>query len=153
MFNKEQIKNWVNEYLENTDRFLVDVVIKNDDLIMVFLDSDTELTIDHCVQVSRMLEGKLNRDEHDFELRVSSAGVDHPLTLKRQYRKNINRTVKLLLKDGSETTGIIKDAGEDGIVLMPTVTKKRNKIKQTETAAEQAIPFDNIKEARIQIVF
>ncbi|MBK9290347.1 MAG: ribosome assembly cofactor RimP [Bacteroidetes bacterium] len=153
MIDKNQIRQWVTEFLEGTDRFVVDVLIKNDDLIMVFLDSDTQLTIDHCVQVSRMLEGKLDRDVQDFELRVSSAGIDHPLTLARQYRKNINRTVKLTLTDSSELTGIITAADDQGITLTPVVTKKRNRLKQTEKAEPQQIDFSQIKEARVQISF
>ena len=53
MLDIELIKGWVNEALDGSDRFLVDVVIKNDDLILIFLDADTSLTIDHCVEVSR----------------------------------------------------------------------------------------------------
>lgn len=153
MIDKEQIKNWVTEFLEGTDRFVVDVLVKNDDLILVFLDSDTQLTIDHCVQVSRMLEGKLDREIHDFELRVSSAGVDHPLTMTRQYLKNIGRTVKLLLTDGNEITGMIKAADNEGITLTPVITKKRNKLIQTQTTADINIAYPTIKEARIQISF
>lgn len=153
MIDKQQIKNWVTEFLEGSDRFVVDVVVKSDDVIMVFLDADSQLTIEHCAQVSRMLESKLDREQYDFELRVSSAGVDHPLTLKRQYRKNINRSVKLTLTDGTETTGVIKAVDEQGITIAPTITKKRNKIKQTEQAPEQNFAFENIKEAKIQISF
>lgn len=153
MIDKQQIKNWVTEFLEGSDRFVVDVVVKNDDVIMVFLDADTQLTIEHCAQVSRMLESKLDREQNDFELRVSSAGVDHPLTIKRQYRKNINRTVKLLLTDETEIVGIIKSADDHAITIAPVVTKKRNKLKQTEVAPEKTISFETIKEAKVQISF
>lgn len=153
MIDKKQIRSWIEEFLEGTDRYVVDVIVKNDDVIMIFLDADTQLTIEHCVQVSRLIESKLDRETHDYELKVSSAGIDHPLTLLRQYRKNINRTVKLLLDDQSEITGIITAVDDNGIGLTPVVTKKRNKLKQTETAPEQIIAFTRIKEARIQISF
>ncbi|HMM12046.1 MAG TPA: ribosome assembly cofactor RimP [Bacteroidales bacterium] len=153
MIDRHLIKNWVTEFLEGTDRFVVDVIVKQDDVIMVFLDADSQLTIDHCAQVSRMIESKLDREIHDYELRVSSAGIDHPLTMKRQYKKNINRNVKLELADGSETTGLITAANDEGITIAPIIVKKRNKLKQTEKAPEQHYTYDQIKEARIQISF
>jgi ribosome maturation factor RimP len=120
---------------------------------MVFLDADSQLTIEHCVQVSRLIESKLDREIHDYELKVSSAGIDHPITMLRQYRKNINRTAKITLTDHSEITGIITAVNDQAITITPVITKKRNKLKQSEIAPEQTIDFNRIKEARIQISF
>ena len=146
MLSKELLKEWVNEVLENTDRFLVDIAIKNDDLILVFLDSDTSLNIDHCVEVSHHIESKLNRDEEDYELRVSSSGLDHPLSLPRQYVKNIGRSIRLELNDGSSHLGKIISADEQQVTIVEIVEKKRNKIKQQETAGELTVAYSDIKE-------
>lgn len=147
MLNRDIIIDWVNEVLEGTDRFVVDVVIKNDDLIMVFLDADSSLTIDHCVEVSRHIESNLNRDEEDFELRVSSAGLDHPLSLPRQFVKNIGRNIRLEMNDGSSHLGKITGADDLGVTIEVIVEKKRNKIKQQELAGTMTCTYKDIKEA------
>lgn len=146
MLDIELIKGWVNEALDGSDRFLVDVVIKNDDLILIFLDADTSLTIDHCVEVSRFVESRLNRDEHDFELRVSSSGLDHPLSMPRQYIKNKGRNIRLELHDGSSHLGKITDADENHVTIEIIHEKKRNKIKQQETAGSMTVNYLAIKE-------
>ena len=147
MLNRDIIIDWVNEVLEGTDRFVVDVVIKNDDLIMVFLDADSSLTIDHCVEVSRHIESNLNRDEEDFELRVSSAGLDHPLSLPRQFVKNIGRNIRLEMNDGSSHLGKITGADDLGVTIEVIVERKRNKIKQQELAGTMTCTYKDIKEA------
>ncbi len=147
MIDKELVKEWVNELLDGTDRFLVDVAIKNDDLILVFLDSDTALTIEHCVEVSRHIESKLNRDEEDYELRVSSSGLDHPLTLIRQFVKNIGREIRFEMNDGSHLHGKIIAADDKNLNIELIIEKKRKKIKEQSTAGTMIIAYDDIKEA------
>lgn len=153
MLDKEQIVTWVNEFLEGTDRFLVDVSIKFNDSIMVFLDADSGLTIDHCAEVSKMIEAKLDRDEEDFELRVSSAGLDHPFQLLRQYKKNIGKRIKVELTDGTAHTGNLLQADESALTLEPIIEKKLNKIKIQQTGEPITIAMSDIKEAKPVIVF
>lgn len=147
MIDKELVKEWVNELLEGSDRFLVDVSIKNDDLILVFLDSDTSLNIEHCVEVSRMIESKLNRDEEDYELRVSSSGLDHPLTLTRQFVKNIGRDIRLEMNDGTSHLGKIVAADDKNLSIDLIIEKKRKKIKEQTIAGSMTVAYDDIKEA------
>ncbi len=146
MLDKEQIKIWVDEFLDGTDRFVVDVVLKNEDKIFVFLDSDSALTIEHCVEVSRALESRLNRDELDFELRVSSAGLDHPLSIPRQYVKNIGRKIRLEMSDGNIHTGKIIEAGNETVTIETIHEKKHKKIKQEEIGDILRVPYHEIKE-------
>lgn len=146
MLEREQIKRWVEEILDGTDRFVVDVVLKNEDMIYVFLDSDTALTIDHCVEVSRTLETKLNRDEQDYELRVSSAGLDHPLNMPRQYVKNIGRKIRLEMKDGISHLGKITEAGDEAVTIELIHEKKHKKIKQEEIGGLITVAYSDIKE-------
>ncbi|GAB1417699.1 hypothetical protein MASR2M12_04640 [Bacteroidales bacterium] len=146
MLEKEQIKQWVEEILEGTDRFVVDIVLKNEDIVYVFLDSDTALTIDHCVEVSRAIETRLNRDEEDVELRVSSAGLDHPLSLPRQYVKNVGRKIRLEMLDGSSHLGKITEAGNQSVTIEIIHEKKHKKIKQEEIGGLFTVAYADIKE-------
>ena len=89
--------------------FLVEVKIKPTNNIKVFLDGDTGISIEKCIVYNRALYRQLEESalfpDNDFSLEVSSPGLDEPLKLFRQYRKNIGRPVEVLLKDGSKVEG------------------------------------------------
>ena len=74
---------------ENKSLFLIDLNISEDNQIRVILDGDKGVTVEDCIAVSRAIEHNLDREEYDFSLEVMSAGVSEPLTLPRQYKKNI----------------------------------------------------------------
>ena len=78
MITDKLIREWIEEHLSGTDRFLVDLTIKSGNRILVFIDSDTSVLIEHCISLSKFIESHLDRDIEDFELNVSSSGLDHP---------------------------------------------------------------------------
>lgn len=153
MINRNQIIAWAEEALLDTDRFVVDVLVRDGNVILVFLDADSALTIAHCIEVSKFIESKLDRDEEDFELRVSSAGLDQPLQLLRQYHKNIGRSLNIECHDNTKITGKLVAIEEDKLVLETFTTKKQSKIKKQETGETIKLPFDSIREAKIIISF
>jgi ribosome maturation factor RimP len=153
MIDRDQIIQWANEALEGTDRFVVDVLVKNRDTILVFLDADSSVNIDDCVLVSRSIEGQLDREEHDFELRVSSAGADQPFKLPRQYNKNIGRSLEVCLNDDSIVTGKLVEIIDSGISLETFLEKKQSKIKKEVAGKTIIIPFTDIKESKVIISF
>ena len=132
--------------------FLVEVRVKPTNNIKVFLDGDTGIPIEKCVQVNRALYKKLEGSGFfpgdDFSLEVSSPGLDEPLKLLRQYKKNIGRQVELVLLDGSKKEGRLMEVSEDGVVVEET--KGKNKKKEV---INHAFLFDNIKTTKIQVVF
>jgi len=139
--------------------FLVDLRIKPTNNVKVFLDGDSGITIEKCVQVNRKLYRKLEEaaifPDGDFSLEVSSAGLDEPLKLLRQYKKNIGRLVEVQLQDGTQKEGQLKDVSNEGIVLeistgKPTNGKLPSKKKEISS---QSFLFNNIKSTKIQIVF
>jgi len=134
------------------DHFLVEVRIKPTNNIKVFLDGDQGISIEKCVQVNRALYKKLEETQlfpgGDFSLEVSSAGLDEPLKLFRQYKKNIGRPVELVLQDGSKKEGKLMEVSEDGIIIEET--KGKNKKKEV---LRHTFLFDNIKTTKIQVVF
>ena len=135
-----------------TDYFLVDVRVKPTSNIKVFLDGDQGISIEKCVQINRGLYKRLEESglfpTGDFSLEVSSPGLDEPLKLHRQYKKNIGRQVELLLQDGSKIEGRLLEVSEDGVIVEET--KGKNKKKEV---INHAFLFDNIKTTKIQVVF
>ncbi len=132
--------------------FLVDVRIKPTNNVKVFIDGDQGISIEKCVQYNRALYKKLEESEFfptgDFSLEVSSPGLDEPLKLLRQYKKNIGRQVELVLQDGSRYEGRLLEVSEDGIIVEET--KGKNKKKEV---INHTFLFDNIKTTKIQVVF
>jgi len=135
-----------------TDYFLVDIRVKPTNNIKVFIDGDQGISIEKCVQFNRALYKKLEElvlfPTGDFSLEVSSPGLDEPLKLLRQYKKNIGRLVELVLQDGSKKEGRLLEVSEDGVIIEET--KGKNKKKEV---INHTFLFDNIKTTKIQVVF
>ena len=146
MIEKIKILELVNSALEGSDKFLVNLKITPDNRIFVDIDGDNGVTIDDCIELSRTIEGQLNRDEEDFELNVGSAGADMPLKLTRQYRKNVGRELEVVTVDGEHAEGTLEDAGEEGIVLRTAGTKK-------QPAETLRFAYRDIKSARVMVRF
>src|SRR5579863_4708430 len=132
--------------------FLVEVKIKPTNNVKVYLDGDQGISIEKCVQFNRALYKRLEAialfPPGDFSLEVSSPGLDEPLKLHRQYRKNIGRQVELVLQDGIRVEGRLLDVTEDGIIVEET--KGKNKKKEI---VNHTFLFENIKTTKIQVVF
>jgi ribosome maturation factor RimP len=134
------------------DYFLVDVRIRPTHNVKVYIDGDQGISIEKCVQYNRGLYKKLEESgifpSGDFSLEVSSPGLDEPLKLLRQYRKNIGRQVEIVLQDGSKMEGRLLEVSEDGVIVEET--KGKNKKKEV---INHTFLFDNIKTTKIQVVF
>ena len=125
MIEKIKILELVNQALEGSDKFLVNLKITPDNRIYVDIDGDNGVTIDDCIELSRAIESQLDRDEEDFALDVSSAGADQPLKLTRQLVKNIGREVEAVTFDGQKTVGELTAADEANVTLRTAGTKKQ----------------------------
>lgn len=132
---EEKIKAFIESILsEEPSLFLVDFIKKgNDNLskIIVLLDGDNGITIDQCASVSRRTSHFIDEEidaEFPFRLEVSSAGLDHPLMLHRQYVKNVGKNVKVWLTDGSISEGKLVSVNADNISLEWSEKKKKEKL-------------------------
>ena len=153
MISEKQIKQWAEEQLEGTDRFVVHVKVGSDNAISVIIDSDTGVTIEHCMALSRFIEQRLDRDKEDFELKVLSSGLEFPFTLLRQYKKYLGKRIQLKLEDGTEKKGILQEAEADHIILQQETEKKYKKTIKRITGETVRIPMNEIKQAKAVIEF
>ena len=78
MIEKSVVSQLVEEWLEGKDYFLVDVTVSPDNRIVVEIDHAEGVWIEDCVELSRFIESKLDREQEDFELEVGSAGIGQP---------------------------------------------------------------------------
>ena len=153
MSMEDQIEQRVNRLIgTEPDIFLVEVRIKPTNNVKVFLDADNGISIDRLVQFNRRFYKELEEDQvfpnNDFSLEISSPGLDEPLKLNRQYKKNIGRYVEVVQNDGVKTEGKLISAEEDQVI----VEEEKGKGKKREIVLH-SIPFTNIKTTKIQIKF
>ena len=153
MITEELIRQYTNEQLEGSNKFIISVKVRNGNHITVVIDGDEPLRIEDCIAVSKHIESKYDREVEDFELRVFSAGIDQPYVLLRQYIKNLGREVEVTLMDGTIHKGILLAADEQQIQLDEKAAKRKK--KPIGTAGEEilTIPFSEIKQTKEIISF
>ena len=150
--NQQAVERFLSDLLEeSTEIFLVDLQMSPANDIKVFLEADNGITIDKCIRINRALYKRIEEElfpDGNFSLEVSSPGVDAPLRLKRQYKKNIGRTVEVVLNDESRIEGKLISADDEQIVLQETEGKgKKASIKLTN------ILFNQIKHTKVLVTF
>ncbi len=137
---------------EDPALFLVEVRIKPTNNIKVFIDGDQGVSIEKLAHYNRRLYRQLEEEQvfpgGDFSLELSSPGLDEPLKLPRQYRKNIGRPVEVVTADGLKKEGKLLSADDTRLVL----EEQKGKGKKSEII-EHVIPVENIKTTKIQIKF
>ena len=152
---RERVNELVQQYLDTReDLFLIELKISADSNITVIIDGDHSVTLQDCLDVSRAVEFQLDREEHDFSLQVMSPGLSEPLTLPRQFQKNVGRELDLLLNDDSKVEGELKMVSEDGVTL--ELRYRRPKLigkGKEDVVEERIIPFSEIKKALVVIKF
>ena len=156
--NKEKIIELLQPHLEDDRIFIVEVKTTEGKIrqnITILLDTDEGIKIEECASVSRRFAHFVETNElvaDAYNLEVSSPGIDQPLTLKRQYVKNIGRNLKVNLTEGGEKVGTLENVTDAGIVLKEVVKKIRSK-KVVEPVPNILIPFETIQQAKVQISF
>lgn len=154
MIEREDILRYVEEGLQGTDYFVVDVTVQPGNTIVVEIDNREGVDIDRCVELSRFIESKLDRDTEDFELEVGSAGLTSPFKVLGQYRKNIGNEVEVFTKGGVKLSGVLKDAGEERFTV--TITKKvkpENAKRKIEVEEDLTFAYDEVKYTKYLIRF
>ncbi len=134
------------------DIFLVSIRIKPINNIKIYLDADGGLGIEKCIKINRALyrimEEMRMYPNGDFSLEVSSPGVDEPLKLLRQYKKNIGRNVEVITQDDTRKDGKLLGVTEDAITIGYTEGKGKKAVTQ-----QLDIGFTDIKQTTVQVKF
>jgi len=148
-----EIRRLAESKLANESQFIVDVVLSSRQgprKVLILLDGDHGVSIDDCADLSREMAKALDENDwisDNYTLEVSTSGLDHPLKLVRQYKKNIGRRVKVKLKDVT-VEGTLTAADDEKIVLNEdTGTGKKKETKTRE------IPFTEIEKTLVMVSF
>ena len=143
MSNKEQVLAVITPAIESLGFYIEDITITSAgkrSMLTVIVDGDTHLSLDQVTvatkAISEIVENLPTLGNNPFTLEVTSPGLDRPLTKPRHWRKNQDRLIKVILNDGKEINGRIKDSTESSV-----------------TVDEQVINFADIKRATLEVEF
>lgn len=148
MIDKQVIKNIVEEYMKGTNLFLVGVKVSSSNSITVLADTNEGITIDECALIHRHIENNLDREKEDYDLQVSSPGLDLPFAVIEQYRKNEGKKIEVVDTEGSKCAGILKNVNNGGFELQAEI-KVKGRPKELKDISYN---FENVKSARIVLI-
>lgn len=154
MISVKQIHSIAEGVLKDTDIFLVEAEVRSGNHIRVYIDSPVGVTIEECAKLSRIIENELDREIEDFELEVSSPGLNAPLKVLPQYLKNIGREVDVIRNDGIKLSGKLSQVNNKGIGLeiREDIHGKKEKTDKNYIRNE-FISFSDIKSTMVKIIF
>ena len=155
MLKKEDILAVVREYAEANGLFVVEVKVSAANDIQVVVDSMEGVPIDRCVELSRFIESRFDRDAEDYELTVSSASISEPFRMLEQYRKHQGREIEVWLEgERTKRTGVLGDVTDEGFSLTGTEkVEVEGKKKKELREVKREFPFAQVREAKLVIKF
>lgn len=157
MINKSTVETLANERIQEHELnvFVVDIHISPSNQILVELAGENGVAINDCIAVSRNIEHNLDREVEDFSLEVTSAGLDKPFKVLKQYQINVGRQVQVKLDEGEgKVEGQLVEANDEYVKVL---TKEKVRVegrKKKEWKEEQVeIPMNKIKQTKLIITF
>lgn len=155
---KEILTEKVNQFFSQQDYaagFLLEIEETPMHKFNVIIDSDTGVTLDLCTVVSRYLEAYLDAEmpEGKYTLEVTSPGISRPLTVARQYVKNIGRPVRVKTIDGQKMDGILVSADDTGCCLEVEEEVRDERNKKHKEKKKIDLSYKEISETKVQVVF
>ncbi|MBQ7259089.1 MAG: ribosome assembly cofactor RimP [Paludibacteraceae bacterium] len=110
--DKNQLQNWISEYLKGTEYELVTLNVSPGNDILVEVDRLSGVDVDFCAELNRFLVEKLDAVEPDYSLEVGSVSLTDPFKTKTQYLKNLGHDVEVLI-DGKKLRGLLVSVDEE----------------------------------------
>ncbi|MGQ9559768.1 MAG: ribosome maturation factor RimP [Candidatus Oleimicrobiaceae bacterium] len=126
MASIQDIRALVEQALQGEAVELIDVELKGRpgrQILRVFVDVEGGITLDRCAALSQKISDLLDRKDPipgSYTLEVSSPGIDRPLRSERDFRRNLNRTLKVEYREGEKSrtvVGVLTEVGAEHIVL------------------------------------
>ena len=152
--NQVALKDIVDEALAlNESLYLIELSISVNNKVQVVVDGDNGVSLSETMRISRVINDTFDREVEDFSLEVGTPDIAHPLKVKRQYIKNLNRILKVKTEE-EELEGTLVTADEDKIVLQWKAREPKPVGKGKVTVDKTAtLEYTEIKEAKVKILF
>ncbi len=135
--------------------FIVDTTVsKNNEIELTIESEEGIVTLDDCVALSRIFEAHFDREVEDYELTVTSAGLDQPFRVMKQYSKAVGGKVEVAMKGGKKLVATLTAADEEGISLQYTAKEAvEGKKKKELVEHNERVAFAEINSVRPFIEF
>lgn len=154
MISESFIHELIQDKLAESNAFLVGLSVKPGNKIMVLIDKFEGVSVEDCIQLSRLIEHSLDREVEDFELEVSSPGLGQPFKVHQQYVKNLNRKVEVITLKGIKIKGSLKEVSDDGFVVEEEkMIKPEDKKKKELQIVNHPFKFEEVKSVKDIITF
>ena len=152
---KEQIISGIEEAVKARGCFIVDVTVSNDNDIVLTIEKEVgDMDLEDCVSVNDAFLTAFDKDAEDYSLTVTSAGLDQPFKVLKQYEKAVGSTVEARLKGGKKIIGVLTGVDEAGICLRYSQKETvEGKKKKELVEHEDRIGFEEINSVIPHIVF
>lgn len=150
----EKVRSFIAPILDEIGGFEVSLKVSPSGSILLLADTLTGIRLAELTRLSKAIESEIDREVNDISLEVSSPGMDQPLYVLQQYKRHQGKTVKVLLKDGTEHIGLLTASDEFGFEISQTkrIPKPIGKGKITVTE-NQRVLFTAIKETKLEFSF
>jgi ribosome maturation factor RimP len=133
MILKDELKNWIEEYLNGTEYELITLNVSAGNDILVEVDRLAGVDVDFCAELNHYLVEKLDAVDPDYSLEVGSVSLTDPFKTKMQYEKNLGHDVEILI-EGKKLRGQLVSVDEEtfSVDVEEKVEVEGKKRKQTQ---------------------
>jgi ribosome maturation factor RimP len=149
MVTKDHIRKLAEGYISGTGIFLVDVRLSSTGRITVLIDRPEGVRIEDCALLSKFITVELGEEGGDYELNVSSPGLEMPLLVPEQYLKNQGRMVDVVTNDGDHEKGTLMNVTTGGFDLQVDTRQKNKEI----VSVVRFFNFEDVKSVKVIISF
>ena len=126
--------------------FLVDVTVSaSNDIEIVIEKEEGSVDWDDCAAIDAFVHACFDQDVEDYALTVSSAGLDRPFKVEKQFRKAVGTKVDVKFKGGRRLAALLTAVGEGTVTLRYTALeavegkKKKEKVDHEDTFSLEEI--------------
>jgi len=152
MISTEEIQVVIDEKLKETNIFVVDLSISANNSITVMIDSNENVSINDCIKLSKDIESNFDREEEDYELMVTSYGLDRPYKVLAQYKKHLNDDVEVVTTDGVKLEGkLVEVNGNDFSITFTKKVKIEGKKRKQLIEEKLQLKYDDVKSTKTKI--
>jgi len=155
--SKDTITAMAEEFLKDSQNYLIEVKVSSSGKISVLIENDQHVAIGDCIKLSRFIEHQLDREQEDFELEVSSPGIDQPFKSYRQFVKYVGQEIEVVNLDGEKQNGLLISADKKAFKFSPVINKmkkkKQDKETRTDIIEDIILPYNAVKQVKLVIKF
>jgi len=149
MITKEHIRKLAEGHISGTGIFLVDVRLSSTGRITILIDRPEGVKIEDCASLSRYITDELGEESGDYELNVSSPGLDMPLLVPEQFIKNEGRMVDVVTNEGDREKGLLINVTKGGFDLKVDTKQKNREV----VTVIRSFNFEDVKSVKVIISF